>query len=243
MAGKLVKSEPLYLQAYFQLKNDITEGNLKPGRRLTDQQLAEWLGISRTPVREAARMLCSEGLLISENGVVTVYKPSLEDIHQVYFIRASCESLAASIVAIKENKAEIVSHLEEIIDKSFKASNKNNIKLIQELNRDFHSSLINFSGLDLLKQIYEPLDVKMKIFRSFSLKKDYHRTISIKEHRELLEYINDGDAVSSKIILERHILTAAKRLMQEYAKMENIDDFGLIAQVEKNIDAIVGYHL
>ncbi|MEL7567323.1 MAG: GntR family transcriptional regulator [Dehalobacterium sp.] len=239
MAIKL-KNEPLYLQAYYQLKNDITEGNLKPGERLTDQQLAEWLGISRTPVREAARILCSEGLLISENGVVTVYKPSLEDICQVYFIRASAESLAASIIAIKDNKNEIVSHLEKIIDKSISASEENNIRVIQDLNREFHSSLINYSGLDILKQIYEPLDIKMKVFRSFSLKKDFHREISLKEHKELIEYIVKGDVVSCKFILERHILTAGKRAMQEYAKMENSGNSNFIAQTDKYINAILG---
>ncbi|MFZ7103099.1 MAG: GntR family transcriptional regulator [Peptococcaceae bacterium] len=239
MSGKLIKAEPLYLQAYYQLKDDITEGNLKPGQRLTDQQLAEWLGISRTPVREAARILCSEGLLKSDSGVVTVYKPSLEDIYQVYFIRASSESLAASVIAIKENKKEIADNLEKIIARSVTAFQENDIRLIQELNREFHNSLINFSGLDILKQIYEPLDVKMKIFRSFSLKKDYHRTISIKEHQELTEYIIKGDVVPCKFIIERHILTAGKRAMQEYAKMEGLDNSDVIVQTNKYIDAIL----
>ena len=239
MTGKLIKAEPLYLQAYYQLKDDITEGDLKPGERLTDQQLAEWLGISRTPVREAARILCSEGLLKSENGIVTVYKPSLEDICQVYFIRASAESLAASFVAIKDNKNEIVSKIEKIIDKSVKASKENEVRIIQELNREFHTSLINFSGLDILKQIYEPLDVKMKIFRSFSLKKDYNRTISIKEHSELLEYIIKGDVLSCKLVLESHILTAGKRAMQEYAKLEGLDNSDFIVQTDKYIEAIL----
>lgn len=238
MAVKL-KNEPLYLQAYGQLKNDITEGNLKPGQRLTDQQLADWLGISRTPVREAARILSSQGLLICENGVVRVYKPSLEDIFQVYLIRASTESLAASILAIKDNKNDIVTHLETIIEKSVSASNDNN-RLIQDANKEFHSALIDFSGLDILKQIYEPLNVKMEVYRSFSLKKDCHREISIREHKELIDYIIKGDIVSCKFILERHILTAGKRAMEEYAKIEDLGSDDFIIKTSIYIDTLLG---
>jgi len=240
MTGKIIKAEPLYLQAYYQLKNDITDGKLKPGERLTDQQLAEWLGISRTPVREAARILCREGLLLSESGVVTVYKPTLEDISQVYILRASAESLASSIIAIRDNKVEIVNKLGKIIDKSIGASQKNNIRLVQEFNSEFHTSLIRFSGLDILIQIYEPLDVKMKIFRSFSLKKVLHRTISIEEHKQLLGYIIKGDILSCKSLVERHILSAGKRAIHEYAKMEGLDDSNFILETNRYIDAILG---
>jgi DNA-binding GntR family transcriptional regulator len=237
VGSKILKAEPLYLQAYNQLKNDIVEGNLKSGERLTDQQLAEWLGISRTPVREAARILCREGLLISENGVVTVYKPTLEDISQVYLLRASVESLATSVIAIKENKKEIVKILENITEKSIDASGSNDYKNVQELNRQFHNSIIEASKLEILKEIYEPLDAKMKIFRSVTLKKNLHRKISIEEHKQLIKYILEGDVLSCKAIAEKHILTAGKRAIKVFAEMEGFENSSYINQIIKYIDA------
>lgn len=239
MGSKLVKAEPLYLQAYDQLKKDILGGNLKPGERLTDQQLAEWLGISRTPVREAVRILCREGLLLSDSGVVKVYQPTLKDITEVYLLRASVESLAASIIAVRENKKEIVEVLEGLIEKSIVASENDELKTVQDLNREFHTCLIDSCNLEILKEIYEPLDAKMKIFRTVTLKKSLHRKISIEEHKQLTDYILKGDVLSCKCIVNRHILSAGKRAIKVFAEMEGLENNQLINETNKYIEALL----
>ncbi|QNB47187.1 FCD domain-containing protein [Thermanaerosceptrum fracticalcis] len=222
MESKIIRAEPLYLQAYNQLKKDITEGNLKSGQRLTDQQLAEWLGISRTPVREAARILCREGLLLYDNGSVSVYTPTLEDIAQVYVLRASLESTAASIVAVKVNKNTITNKLEEIIKDSITASSKNDYVALQKLNREFHRLIIYSSEMQILGEFYEPLDTKMAIFRSRTLKENLPRRISIEEHESLLNFIIKGDVLSCKRAAEKHILSAGKRAIEVYVEQEGL---------------------
>lgn len=237
MGSKLVRPEPLYLQAYNQLKKDILCGNLKPGARLTDQQLAEWLGISRTPVREAVRILCKEGLLLSESGNVTVYQPTLEDISQVYLLRASVESMAASIIAVKDNRQHIVKALNSLIEKSIDASEKDDLKVVQDINREFHTCLIEMCGLEILQEIYEPLDAKMKVFRIVTLKESLHRKISIEEHKQLTEHILRGDVLACKNIVNRHILSAGQRAIKIFAEMEGLANSELINEINKYIAA------
>ena len=222
MESKIIRAEPLYLQAYNQLKKDIIEGNLKSGQRLTDQQLAEWLGISRTPVREAARILCREGLLVNDNGIVYVYTPTLEDIAQVYVLRASLESTAASIVAVKVNKNKITNKLEDIIRNSITASVNNDHVALQKLNREFHKHIIYFSEMHILEEFYEPLDTKMAIFRTRTLKETLSRRISIEEHENLLHFITKGDVLSCKRVAEKHILSAGKRAIEVYVEQEGL---------------------
>lgn len=237
MSSKIIKPEPLYIQAYNQLKEDIIDGKLAPGKRLTDQQLAEWLGISRTPVREATRMLCKEGLLFNENGVITVYKPTLEDIIQVYLLRASIESLAAANIAVMENKNQIVKILNDIVEKSTEAFNKEDLKMVQTLNTVFHNSLIKYSNLVVLEEAYLSIDAKMKMFRSISLKNLYNRKISIEEHKQIIKHIKNGQVLECKAVAEKHILNAGKRRLQEFSKTEKLEDCEILRQAYKYIDA------
>lgn len=226
MADKLQKLDPLYIQAYHQLKNDLTNGTLKPGERLTDQQLADLLGISRTPVREAVRILCREGLLMCGGGGVTVYKPTIKDVCEVFLLRSSMESLAVSTIALNSNRKEIVtSNLQPIVQQSNTASENKDFTSLQQLNTDFHRALIDFSGLEVLKEAYAPLDSKMKIFRffPFSLKKDLHRKISIKEHAFILDTILEGNVLTCKLYVKKHVLSAAKRVIAEFLLIEGAE--------------------
>lgn len=238
MTSKLVKASPLYLQAYNQLKGDIISNVLKPGERLTDQQLADWLGISRTPVREAARILCREGLLNSENGVITVYKPNLTDICQVYLLRASTESLAISIIASKPDRHKLTSVMEKIVIDSH-TKDKDNISKLQELNTKFHDFIVSNSGLALLEEVCITLNAKMQIFRNISLNKNRNREISIEEHQKITELVVAGDVLNSKHLMERHILSAGKRAINNFQESEKVEDKEIYfaEQVKKYISA------
>jgi len=239
MGSKIIKSKPLFIQAYEQLKADVLNGDLKPGERLTDQQLADWLGISRSPVREAVRILCKEGMLVNNNGVVTVYRPNIQDICEVFLLRASVESLAVSIIAINEDKDRIIDILTNISDKSKEFYNNNNFKAVQEYNTVFHGSLVKLSGFKILEEVYVAIDSKMNMFRSFpfSLKNDSHRKIAIIEHPAIIEAITSGDIMLCKSLVEKHVLSAGKRVIKEFVRLEGITDEKVIKNANKYIDA------
>ncbi|MEW6622428.1 MAG: GntR family transcriptional regulator [Bacillota bacterium] len=236
MASKLTKAAPLYLQAYEQLKIDIIEGKLRPNERLTDKQLADWLGISRTPVREAVRILCAEKLFVNENGNISVYKPTIRDVCQIYLLRASIESLATSIIAIKNNKEEILNKLSPAVNRSIQAAKEGDLKTVQKLNTHFHHSLVHYSDLEALIEAYSPLETRMKIIRSMSLSKDLHRKISVEEHLELINAIAQGNVTACKILAEKHILNAAKRAIKHFVEMEGTKNESIVEETYKYID-------
>lgn len=240
MVSKLVKATPLYLQAYHKLKEDIISNALEHGKRLTDQQLADWLGISRTPVREAVRILCQEGLLNNENGVVTVYKPNLEDICQVYLLRASLEGLAVSIIASKPNRHKLALVMEKIATDSEKLNKDDSLKL-KEMNTKFHDYIVHSSGLSHLKEVCGTLRTKMEIFRNTSLQKDMHRKISIEEHKILTQYVKNGDVFSSRNLMERHILTAGKRAIINFQNLEEVGEKEM--QLAELVKKYISLHL
>ena len=105
---KLDKPTPYYLQFYSQLKKMIFDGVFKPGERLNETQLAKDFGVSRSPIREAMRLLEKDGLLTADdrNGFV-IYSLSIKDVEEIYKIRISLESLAVELVIDEAAESEI----------------------------------------------------------------------------------------------------------------------------------------
>lgn len=137
------KTEPLYNSAYLQIKKDIMTGRYQPGKRLTDKELADQLGISRTPIREALKQLIKEGLLSNEhNKGVSVFSPTLQDIAEIYVLRSSLEGIAAAICAGNERRKDYLYYMMEQLDISRKAEEAQDINQLVESNMHFHDLLL-----------------------------------------------------------------------------------------------------
>ena len=115
MKRPVQKRETLKSQVYEYLKESIIYGNIKPGDRLIEEKISEELQVSRSPIREAVRMLEKDGLLsVNKSGGVTVVEPTIEDYRNLYECRVEIESLAAYYAAERrspEKLEEIKSHL------------------------------------------------------------------------------------------------------------------------------------
>ena len=222
--SKISKSLPLFLLGYEKIKNLIIDGHLESGQRVTDNQLSEMLGISRTPVREAVRMLCHENLLKSEDGIVTVYEPSLRDLGEIYSLRAMLEGLAISILVSNENQYELADHLEKVIASSVEAYEKKDFARVATCNRHFHNMFFTCSNSDMIFEQMKNIDVKMHIYRRLSLQKTDHILTSISEHLAIVESLKRGDLVTCRLQVERHILEAGHQLYSEMAKSGNLSD-------------------
>lgn len=81
------KRMPYYEQCYYTIKNMIFNGKFKPGERINETQLTKDFNVSKSPVREAIRILEKEGLLVVDKSRVLVYEPTVKDIKEVYFCR------------------------------------------------------------------------------------------------------------------------------------------------------------
>ena len=210
MAGKLGRVKlsdykPLREVIFTTLREAIIMGELKPGERLMEVQLAQKMGVSRTPVREAIRKLELEGFvnMIPRKGA-HVAKLSVKDIMDVLEVRASLDGLATSLAAerITEDELKELKHVQNQFDNYVE---KDNLPGIIKKDVEFHDIIYNASKNDRLIQIVNNLREQVYRFRVIYLK-DFSSTKEvIREHMEIYRAIMHKDPNAAREAAERHI--------------------------------------
>lgn len=207
--------KPLRDVVFENLREAILEGRLKPGQRLMEVQLAEQLGVSRTPVREAIRKLELEGLVIMlpRKGAY-VANMSLKDVIDVLEIRSSLEGLAASLAAQRMNSDDIKKM--EKISKEYEKSIKN-VDLETSLIKDveFHECIFKSTNNKKLHQLINSLWEQVYRFRVTYIS-DYNSSLSIiNEHKLILDAIKKGDTELAKKYATEHIEKAEQFIIEK----------------------------
>lgn len=184
---------PLRDLVYNNVRTAILSGSFEPGKRLMEVELAEMLGVSRTPVREALRKLEMEGfidILPRKGAVVKVI--SVKDIQDLLEIRASLDELATRIACQKmtaSNKKE----LKEVGDEFNKAVSNNDINAVVQNDIKFHDIIFASTQNEKLIQIINNLKEQIYRYRVLYIRdKSYLRNI-VKEHDEIIFSIIEGD--------------------------------------------------
>jgi len=183
------------------LKKAILDGDLKPGQRLNQDQLAETLKVSRTPVREALLKLEKEQLVenLPYKGAV-VSKFSLRKIKECHEIRAVLEGYAAKIATknISKNKLdELKKSIQEM------KAHKNDLKKVVSLNEEFHKLICKASGNE---QLYYIVESMLKHFpRNISWGLPGRVENSIKEHEQVLEAMEKGEGDLAEKLMIKHL--------------------------------------
>lgn len=205
------------------IRDAILKGTLKPGERVSEPELAERFGISRTPIREAFRQLESEGYLevIPRKGAV-VASLSERDIEEFYAIKIILEGFAAKMAA--ENLTEKdIERLEAINERLQKIADEGDVKSFFRVHNEFHDVFIKAAGNDKLYEMINQLVMKFKRLRLASLSQPGRMEISVEEHRNMIEAFknHDGDRADN---LVRHAATiGADVLIQSMSKVEKSD--------------------
>jgi DNA-binding GntR family transcriptional regulator len=210
MAGKLSKVnlndyKPLREVIFDTLREAIITGELKPGERLMEVKLAEKMGVSRTPVREAIRMLELEGLvdMLPRKGA-HVAELSVKDIMDVLEVRAAMDSLATRLAAERISDEEI-KELKQIQMQFVSYSEKENLQGTIKKDVEFHELIYRASRNDRLLQITNNLREQIQRFRVIYLK-DYSSPGNlIKEHEDIYNAISSRDAEMAQKYAQVHI--------------------------------------
>ena len=175
------------------LRDAIRKGVLKPGERLMEIQLAEELGVSRTPVREAIRKLELEGyvIMMPRRGTY-VANLSIRDVNEVFEIRTSLDSLASGLAAerITDDELERLQRLLVIIGGYVEA---NDMDKIVETDTEFHDLLYQASRNTRLVGIIFNLREQLTRFRTTSMSFPGRLKATLEEHRRIVEAIAQGD--------------------------------------------------
>lgn len=188
------------------IRDAILKGTLKPGERVSEPELAERFGISRTPIREAFRQLESEGYLevIPRKGAV-VASLSERDIEEFYAIKIILEGFAARMAA-DNLTAKDIERLEAINERLRQIAEEGDVKTFFRVHNEFHEVFIKAAGNEKLYEMITQLVMRFKRLRLASLSQPGRMQISVEEHRNMIEAFrnHDGERADS---LVRHAAT------------------------------------
>ena len=210
---KLDNYKPLREIVFESVRGAIISGVLKPGERLMEVQLAEKLGVSRTPIREAIRKLELEGLVIMmpRKGAY-VADLSLKDITDVLEIRAALEGLAAGLAALRITDEEI-EELELTALQFHQALEADDFDMIVQKDIEFHDRIFKATRNDKLLQITNNLREQVQRFRIMYINKSNKSKDLAKEHYEIAEAISKRNIDMAEKIAKRHIENAEKYIL------------------------------
>lgn len=191
------------------LRGAILDGNISPGARLREEDLARKFGVSRTPVREALQQLRSDGLVdLSHHQGATVAKLSAEDILAIYLVRESLEGLAARLAALHAT-AEDGERLRAIIDEmESQLDERDNTKTLSDLNLRFHAEIRRIANNRYLDRFLSQVEHAVHRFGQTTYAYAGRRNQSVSEHRAILEAIMSGDSKQAEALAISHMREA-----------------------------------
>lgn len=210
---------PLRDVVFNTLRQAILKGELEPGERLMEIQLAERLGVSRTPIREAIRKLELEGLvlMIPRKGA-EVAKISEKSLRDVLEVRRSLDELAIEL-AIQRMTDEDIAALEEA-QKQFRAAVAGaDAMTIAQQDENYHDVIYNATGNSRLVQILNNLREQMYRYRLEYIKDADKRQILVLEHDQILKAIKNRHVAEAKTAIREHIdnqeITVSKNIKEQ----------------------------
>jgi DNA-binding GntR family transcriptional regulator len=201
---------------YNVLRQAILSSMMKPGERLNVEELAEKLGVSLTPVRQAIQQLANEGLIeIKPRSGTFVASLSVRDVEETFDIRCALECLAAE-KAVGHVSREDIKRLKELL-KSLRKSirNEEDRKTHERDNLEFHRVVIRASGNQRLAEMYEELNAHIKIARIHRGEADWpsRQAEEQAEHERIVAALVKGDATEVVNAMRQHIHRAKDALL------------------------------
>ena len=214
--------EPIRLDSYQPLREVVCEalreairkGVLKPGERLMEIQLAEELGVSRTPIREAMRKLELEGYIVMMPRRGTyVASMSIRDINEIFEIRTVLESLSSGLAAERITQEEL-ERLQRLMLKISGYVKIGNMEKIVATDIEFHDVLYQAARNGRLVGIISNLRDQLTRFRTLSMSFPGRLEATLEEHRNMVEAIAQGDVSAAQKAAEAHMEHSEQVLLQ-----------------------------
>lgn len=197
-----------------ELETRIVQRAYPPGSHLAEDEIAAELGVSRTPVREAFRVLSRAGWLnIRPHSGAYVRNPTMDEVRQVFEVRQTLEDRAARLAARNVTKSEI-KDLKRIIERGWKEIARNNGKQIRELNSAFHNTIAAASRNQILVRLLD--DLGKQVHWHFSAVATVRGDDSWREHEDILAAIEAGDAERAGTLAVQHGQRTQEALFMQF---------------------------
>lgn len=212
MTGETVDGRTLAEQVYDYLRGAIVEERLAPASELNEVAIAEELGISRGPVREAMGRLRAEGLVdVRPRRGAVVASLSKHEFVDAYQVRIALELLAIrqgvprrtpeTLAAIERLTRELEAGADSLEDEDY-----------YRLNVSVHRLICELSGNDTLLEIYDRLMTRMARYRRRSMRLTTDRSEAAAEHRAILDAVREGRAEEAESLMDTHLTYIVRRV-------------------------------
>jgi len=203
--GKLERPKSLAQTVLAYLRSSIVHGDLELGQQLSERQVADELGVSKTPVREALAQLQNEGLvrIYSQRGAF-VFTLSAREVAELCEFRSALES-AALRLAIARNPDAFAAALAPVVAQMAAAQRRGDQRAYLDLDTRYHAVFFEHCDNRYLRECYDRNVGKIAALRTHLAGKPMHTRLSFQEHRQMLETIRTGDTAKTLAILDAHI--------------------------------------
>jgi DNA-binding GntR family transcriptional regulator len=208
-----VANQTLHQQVVELIKEMIESGELRLGQKIDEITLAESFGVSRTPIREALRILNNQGVidLVPHKGAF-VRQFSIKEIDDMFQVMSILEGMCAELAAAKMTTADFkrVERLHKDLERYYEAKNH---KAYNATNSKLHSLIQEIAGNAAINEVIAGLRQKVLLFRFRQLYEPERFKKSIQEHRKLLDALEKRDPKKAKAVMKAHLLAQSKALI------------------------------
>jgi phosphonate utilization transcriptional regulator len=208
----LVQSSSLPMLVQKELERRILAGDLPAGSKLNEAVIADGLGVSRGPVREAFRALEESGLVrLEKNRGVFVRQIPVEEADEIYELRAVLDEFVGRRLA-QAVTPDQVRELRAHVGRMEKAAAKGDVDAYLATNVDFHDRLVELAGNAKLLVTYRRLVNELHLFRRASLAQGGALPVSTREHRDIVDKIAAGQPAAAGRALHDHVMASRERM-------------------------------
>ena len=210
------KPRTIVEQIYRGIASSISQGLLKPGQTLREREIQEWFGVSRSPIREAIRLLEADGLVIVDNYKKKyVRNMTSKDFKDISLCLACLEGFVANLATLTLTEKQI-DNIQKINEGIRKAVQQENSSLCAELNLRLHKSYVKIISNGQIIKAIRPMT---KTIVWFWLTHFYYKHLnlaafSIDEHQKMIEAFRRKDAAKAEEETRKHIINSHERLLE-----------------------------
>ncbi|MEM7301303.1 MAG: FCD domain-containing protein [Pseudomonadota bacterium] len=195
------------------IEDMIVSGELLAGDRINESTLAERLGISRGPIREACRSLEQAGLLTSKtNRGMYVREVSLDEAQELYELRGAVAGLAGELI-VKRASTEDIDDLKRLVDQMQDAAGEGATEKYYKLNLQFHNDLVRAARNGALEDTYRKIVNQLHLLRRRGLVQEGNLLVSNAEHRAIVTALAARDTETAALALRQHVSNGLTRLI------------------------------
>lgn len=215
----LENKSPTADRVYQAIRQMVAAGRFAKGEVISEVRLSNELEVSRTPVREAVRRLVGENVLeVTQNGL-RFYSPSLDDLAEVYYMRAILEGSAARLAAANGG-VTLAKKLRLLLEEARPLLEIDGHEEFSRINGEFHGAINTASGNRRIQETLSSLNGMIVRYRRLSLMFPDHLTRSFEDHRRIVELFEDCQPEAVEAMVRDHIFRAGARIVRATQRID-----------------------